>query len=175
MAWDHVLIQRKILQTVNIANLFVDPKTFVDKATSRSPWDVVDAFTKIIATAGDATNITYQQIVDIVGNNFRAEGIELEALTLPGFQENPAFLEGVTNPLLKAWSQTVHSYWTQLVRGSNENQLCGPGAGDCESTLIPLNHTFVVPGGRFREQCKRYFRLLTKFPGLIFTNARLLG
>lgn len=22
----------------------------------------------------------------------------------------------------------------------------------CESTLIPLNHTFVVPGGRFREQ-----------------------
>ena len=58
-----------------------------------------------------------------------------------------------------SFSQIVHGYWTQLVRGTNSSALCD--GKTCEGTLIPLNHTFVVPGGRFREQCKRFsFHLL---------------
>lgn len=115
------------------------------------------------------TNTTYGQVIDFVQQNFAGEGHELEALTLPDFNPNPAFLKNVTNPLVRAWSQTVHSFWTQLVRGTNDSTLCG-GGSNCESSLIPLNHTFVVPGqyllfdemcndvycsgsgGRFREQ-----------------------
>ena len=169
-----VFIPHKIIQTVNIANLFADQKTFVDKPTSRDPRDVVDTFTSTLTTAGSTTNITFQQVVDFVNNSFRGEGLELEALTLPAFQPSPAFLQGVTDPLLKAWTQTVHSFWTQLARGTNETQLCGQGAGDCESTLIPLNHTFVVPGGRFREQCE-WNQCFSSRRGLTTENVRLLG
>jgi alpha,alpha-trehalase len=168
-----LLIFVKILQTVNIAQPFADPKTFVDKPTSRSSNDVVSAFNSTLAADGDATDVTIQQVVDFVENNFRGEGLELEALVLPGFQDSPAFLGNVTDPLINAWSQAVHSFWTQLARGTDETQICGLGAGDCESTLIPLNHTFVVPGGRFREQCMQICRK-RKFTA-DYRIARLLG
>lgn len=34
-------------------------------------------------------------------------------------------------------------------RQTNESAVCQPGV--CESSLIPLNNTIVVPGGRYRE------------------------
>ncbi|KAL5519820.1 hypothetical protein ACEPAG_1480 [Sanghuangporus baumii] len=141
-----------ILQTVNIADIYTDPKTFVDKPTSRPPEDVVSTFNGTVTAAGNTTNITIQQIVDFVDTNFQGEGLELEALVLPNFIQDPPFLNNVSDPLIKAFAQTVHTFWTQLARGTNESTLCGAGGNDCESTLIPLNHTFVVPGGRFREQ-----------------------
>ncbi|ETW82190.1 glycoside hydrolase family 37 protein [Heterobasidion irregulare TC 32-1] len=137
-----------LLQTVNIAGLYSDPKTFVDKPTNGSSQAVLSAFSAI-----NSTNVTEGAVLNFVDTNFKGEGGELEALTLTNFNPAPAFLSNVTSPLLKAWSQTVHGYWTQLIRGTNQSALCSEGNGTtCESSLIPLNHTFVVPGGRFREQ-----------------------
>lgn len=124
----------------------------------------------MLAAFRNITNdTTYGQIIDFVEQNFGGEGRELEALTVPDFDPNPPFLQNVTNPLVQAWSKIVHGYWTQLIRGTNSSNLCGSDS-ECESSLIPLNHTFVVPGefgillvswrcfddfalgGRFREQ-----------------------
>lgn len=146
---------------MNIAEIYPDQKTFVDKPTSRSSEEVVAAFNSIITAAGNSTtNVTIQQVVDFVEANFQGEGLELQALTLPNFNENPPFLDNVSDTLIKAFAQTVHTFWTQLARGTNESTLCGTGGNDCESTLIPLNHTFVVPGGRFREQCTNLLPLI---------------
>ncbi|PPQ78725.1 hypothetical protein CVT25_010728 [Psilocybe cyanescens] len=133
-----------LLQTVNVANLYPDDKTFVDKPTSKDAQAVLADFQNI------SNSTTYQQIVDFVDSDFTGEGLELEALALPGFTQNPPFLNNVTAPLPKVFAQTVHGFWTQLARGTNASTLCG-SSGKCESSLIPLNHTFVVPGGRFRE------------------------
>ena len=92
-------------------------------------------------------------MLNFVDTNFRGEGLELETQALPNFNANPPFLNNVTDPLLRAFAQVVHTYWTQLIRETNSSALCD--GTTCESTLIPLNHTFVIPGGRFREQCKR--------------------
>ncbi|KAI0754492.1 glycoside hydrolase family 37 protein [Daedaleopsis nitida] len=150
-AWcpSEIFCSGELLQAVNIAKLYVDPKTFVDKPTSKSSQQVLAAFNKIgnqSATEGDLT--------DFVNTNFRGEGLELEAIALDNFKSSPSFLNNVSDPLVKAFSQTVHGYWTQLIRNTNDSALCPSGTqnGDCESSLIPLNHTFVVPGGRFREQ-----------------------
>ncbi|KAH9952387.1 Six-hairpin glycosidase-like protein [Lactifluus volemus] len=90
----------QILQTVNLAELWSDPKTFVDKPTDSDQQSVLAAFAPI-----NSTNAT------------------------------------------EAFAQVVHGYWTQLIRGTNSSALCD--GVKCVSTLIPLNHTFVVPGGRF--------------------------
>jgi alpha,alpha-trehalase len=58
---------------------------------------------------------------------------------LPGFESTRAF---VSDPLLNV-AQTVHGFWTQLVRGTNASTLCNV---KCESSSIPFNYTFVVPG-----------------------------
>jgi alpha,alpha-trehalase len=48
---------------------------------------------------------------------------------------------------MKAFAQTVHTFWSRLIRGTNQSDVCPEGElGPCESSLIPLNHTFVVPG-----------------------------
>lgn len=146
-AWcpSEIFCAGSLLQTVNVAHLFPDDKTFVDKPTSKSAQEVLNDFKNI------STSATYGQVVDFVENDFAGEGLELQALALPGFTDEPPFLNNVTAALPKAFAQRVHSFWTQLVRGTNSSTLCG-SSGKCESSLIPLNHTFVVPGGRFREQ-----------------------
>jgi alpha,alpha-trehalase len=138
-----------LLQTVNIAQLWSDPKTFVDKPTSKSSQQVLADFNSF-----NLSTVTEGTIMNFVDTDFLGEGLELEAVALPNFNANPAFLNNVTDPLLKAYAQIVNGYWTQLARNTNQSALCNeyPG-GSCESSLIPLNHTFVVPGGRFREQC----------------------
>jgi alpha,alpha-trehalase len=168
-----------LLQTVDIANVYPDSKTFVDKVrdffrkpleiaihlhfqpTSKSPQQVLSDFNNI------STETTYGEIVNFLDTDFSGEGQELEALSLSNFNSNPAFLQNVTDPLLQAWSKTVHGYWTQLIRGSNDSRICESNL--CQSTFIPLNHSFVIPGnliflhtcesaqtltpgGRFREQ-----------------------
>lgn len=140
----------QLLQTVNIAQIFSDPKTFVDKPTSKSSQQVLSDF-----SAFNLSNITEGDIVNFVDSDFFGEGLELEAAELSNFNVNPAFLNNVTDPLLRAFSQIVHGYWTQLARTTNQSARCDifPG-GTCEGTFIPLNHTFIVPGGRFREQCE---------------------
>ncbi|KAH9987249.1 glycoside hydrolase family 37 protein [Russula vinacea] len=134
-----------VLQTVNIAVLWSDPKTFVDKPTVSDQQSVLAAFAPI-----NSTNATEGSVLEFVDNNFRGEGFELEAEALSNFDADPPFLNNVKDPLPRAFAQVVHSYWTQLIRGTNSSTLCD--GKKCESTFIPLNHTFVIPGGRFREQ-----------------------
>lgn len=135
-----------LLQTLNLANVFADPKTIVDKPTAKTSKTVLADF----AALPGNTTLTEGAVVAFVEADFAGEGQELMAVPLPGFKTAPAFLGNVSDPLLKAFSQAVHGFWNQLVRGTNASTLCTGGA--CESSLIPLNHTFVVPGGRFREQ-----------------------
>lgn len=113
--------------------------TLRHQPTSKSAQEVLNDFKNI------STSATYGQVVDFVENDFAGEGLELQALALPGFTDEPPFLNNVTAALPKAFAQRVHSFWTQLVRGTNSSTLCG-SSGKCESSLIPLNHTFVVPG-----------------------------
>ncbi|OBZ71163.1 Trehalase [Grifola frondosa] len=138
-----------LLQTVNLAQAYSDPKTFVDKPTSKPSQQVLADFKAI-----NNGSTTEGAIVTFLDDDFRGEGLELEAVELANFNPNPAFLNNVSDPLLKAWSQTVHGFWPQLIRSTNASAICPEGteSGSCESSLIPLNHTFVVPGGRFREQ-----------------------
>lgn len=137
-----------LLQTVNIAKLYPDDKTFVDKPTNKGSQQVLADFANI----SSSSSVTYGQITDFVQSDFKGEGLELEALQLSNFNSNPSFLNNISLPIVKGFVQTVHGYWSQLIRGKNSSALCPQGSTGCESTLIPLNHTFVVPGGRFREQ-----------------------
>jgi alpha,alpha-trehalase len=92
----------------------------------------------------NSSSVTTEDIVEFVDNYFEGEGLELAPVALKNFNVNPAFLNNASVTLVKAFAQTVHGYWTQLIRQTNSSSLCN--GTSCESTLIPLNHTFVVPG-----------------------------
>lgn len=141
-----------LLQTVNLANVYSDPKTIVDKPTSKRSQQVLADFAAFYKN-GSAL-VTEGSIVNFEDDDFVGEGLEMEPISLTNFVEEPAFLGNVTDPLLRAWSQIVSGYWEDLVRQTNKTATCPAGTedGPCEGTFIPLNHTFVIPGGRFREQ-----------------------
>ncbi|KAL0960569.1 hypothetical protein HGRIS_005607 [Hohenbuehelia grisea] len=136
-----------LLQTVNVADLYHDDKTFVDKPTAKRSQEVLNDFRNL------SSNPTNEELLNFANNDFIGEGLELEAVALNNFNDNPAFLSNVSDPIVRGWSHTVHTYWRDLIRATNTSSVCGRGPNaTCESSLIPLNHTFVVPGGRFREQ-----------------------
>ena len=151
----------QLLQDVNLAQVYSDPKTIVDKPTAKGSQEVLADFAKLQNSSGSA-GITEGGIVSFEDSDFTGEGQELAVVQLANLNQNPAFLDNVTDPVVKAWSQTVSGYWADLIRETNTSATCPiyPDAGDCEGTFIPLNHTFVIPGGRFREQCERHFHVL---------------
>ncbi|SOV03791.1 related to trehalase precursor [Ustilago sp. UG-2017a] len=141
-----------LLQAVQLAGIFEDSKTFVDKATSRPESEVLDNFNKL--GGGNVSNITYEEIVQFIDDNFVAEGVELVPADLGSeFVQDPEFLQGVEDEVVRDWLKQVHSYWELLARTTNSSSPSGVQCDGCVSSFIPFNESrvFVVPGGRFRE------------------------
>ncbi|CBQ72773.1 related to trehalase precursor [Sporisorium reilianum SRZ2] len=141
-----------LLQAVQLAGIFKDSKTFVDKATSKPESVVVDNFNQL--GGGNASNITYDELIQFVDDNFVAEGVELVPADLGSeFVTDPEFLRGVEDEVVRDWLKQVHSYWELLARTTNSSSPSGVQCDGCVSSFIPFNESrvFVVPGGRFRE------------------------
>ncbi|KAJ1838040.1 hypothetical protein LPJ73_007203, partial [Coemansia sp. RSA 2703] len=132
-----------LLHAVQMAKLYADDKTFVDKPTKRPLDEVLAGFESI-----GGINATRQALKAFVLNNFAEEGQELKQINdLPQFNPNPEFLQKVHDPLLREFGRTVNGYWKTLIREQDLTQLCD----GCVSSMLPLKYHFVVPGGRFRE------------------------
>ncbi|ODO11102.1 hypothetical protein I350_01704 [Cryptococcus amylolentus CBS 6273] len=133
-----------LLQDVQLAGIFADSKpTLKSLNETQAAWE---------ALTSNSSHVTVGDIQTFVENNFKGEGLELSQVELQNFTDSPAFLDNVTDPLFQAWAKIVHGYWTLLARETNQSALCSESEeGGCESSLIPLNHTIIVPGGRYRE------------------------
>ncbi|KAI9504859.1 hypothetical protein GGI25_004197 [Coemansia spiralis] len=131
-----------LLHTVQMAKLFADDKTFVDKPTLKPTRQVLSEFSKI-----GGRNATKQDLLKFVSENFGTEGSELRQTALELTTETPKFLANIKNGLLRAFGQTVHAFWPTLVREQDLSAICD----GCATSMLKLKYHFVVPGGRFRE------------------------
>ncbi|ODN90750.1 alpha,alpha-trehalase [Cryptococcus wingfieldii CBS 7118] len=133
-----------LLHDVQLARIFADSKPTLESLNeTQAAWE---------ALTSNSSNVTVGDIQRFVEDNFKGEGLELSQVELQNFTDSPAFLDNVTDPVYQAWAKVVHGYWTLLARETNQSALCSESEeGGCESSLIPLNHTIIVPGGRYRE------------------------
>ncbi|KAJ1729036.1 hypothetical protein LPJ72_005187 [Coemansia sp. Benny D160-2] len=132
-----------LLQTVQLAKVYSDDKTFVSKPTLRPAKQVLEAFERI-----GGRNATKEDLKKFVDENFGETEAELKAVVdLPELDPNPPFLNNVTDKLLRAYGAVVNGYWKTLVRKQDLSVLCD----GCETSMLELKHPFVVPGGRFTE------------------------
>ena len=138
-----------MLQAINLAHPYNDSKTIVDKPTRNMANVTIAAFQNF-----SSNGLTYGEITQFLDEYFLGEGLELKAVSLDNFPQNPASVSAIPNQYVQQFLLAVHQVWNLLTRETNQTALCT--GGKCDSTLIPLNHTFVVPGGRFRENCKFY-------------------
>ncbi|KAJ9102042.1 hypothetical protein QFC19_004970 [Naganishia cerealis] len=135
----------ELLQLVQLSGIFPDSKTFPDKPTKYSLNETYFAFSQL-AQRG---NITYGDVVTFVEGYFQGEGLELVAAQIENFTTTPEFLSNVDDVVYKGFSSIVHGYWTLLIRETNQSVVCD--GVKCDSSVIPLNNSVVVPGGRYRE------------------------
>jgi alpha,alpha-trehalase len=78
---------------------------------------------------------------------FGKAGSELEPLPEEDLEVQPDFLESVNSSVVEDFTRQVIDIWPDLTRRY-------VGAGNCTgcvSSFLPVNRTFVVAGGRFRE------------------------
>jgi len=137
----------ELLQAISLAHPYKDSKTIVDKPSRNTTSITIAAFRNFTSNG-----LTYGEVTQFLDEYFQGEGLELQAVSLENFPQNPASISSIPNQHVQQFLLAVHQVWNLLIRETNQTALCT--GGECESTLIPLNHTFVVPGGRFREHCK---------------------
>lgn len=75
-------------------------------------------------------------------------GTDLIAATPNDFKANPSnFLPRVQNVTVRKWALQIHELWLELTRKVSPSVAMNPD----KHTLLPLNHSVVVPGARFKE------------------------
>ncbi|KAL1883874.1 hypothetical protein VTK73DRAFT_7662 [Phialemonium thermophilum] len=132
----------EILKAIELAHPFVDSKTFVDMPTKRPLGEVIAAFNNL---SRPITNNS--ELNAFLAANFDPAGGELEAVPVDQLKTDPKFVEKLNDTVVKEFVSAVIDIWPDLTR-----KYVGSGnCADCVNSFIPINHTFVVAGGRFGE------------------------
>ena len=132
-----------LLHTVQMARIFNDSKTFVDMRLQSDEADVLQAFKAL----GPSANISKEQVIKFVNENFHPVGHDLQQWTPLDWRENPAFIDHIKDKNLKTFASKLNELWKKLGRKITDEARMNPA----RSSLILVANPFVVPGGRFRE------------------------
>lgn len=132
-----------LLHTVQMARIFNDSKTFVDMRLQSDEADVLQAFKAL----GPSANISKEQVIKFVNENFHPVGHDLQQWTPLDWRENPAFIDHIKDKNLKTFASKLNELWKKLGRKITDEARMNPA----RSSLILVANPFVVPGGKFRE------------------------
>jgi alpha,alpha-trehalase len=110
-----------LFQQVQLAGLFSDSKTFVDARPRQGPAAISEQY----AAQSRAAVFSLRPFVE--------QHFELPGLGSDSFRSDTT----------RTMEQHIRALWPALTRKAD--------APDARSSLIPLPHEYVVPGGRFRE------------------------
>lgn len=86
---------------------------------------------------------------DFLGEYFADAGGELTQVPTDQLETDPVFLDNINDTVIREFTEKVIDIWPDLTRtfGGGPASNCS----ECPNSFIPINHTFVVAGGRFRE------------------------
>ncbi|GME26309.1 Glycoside hydrolase family 37 [Neofusicoccum parvum] len=132
----------ELLKAIQLAAPFSDSKTFVDLPTLKPLDEVVAAFNNLSQPISN--NSALQAFLTTY---FGEAGAELEAVPPGDLSVNATFLDSVADPDIHDFVSQVIDIWPDLTR----KYVGASNCTGCVNSFIPLNRTFVVAGGRFRE------------------------
>ncbi|KAL2130433.1 hypothetical protein VTI74DRAFT_6405 [Chaetomium olivicolor] len=156
--------QGEILKAIELARPFSDSKTFVDMPTIKPLEEVIAAFGRLKQPLSNNSELTA-----FLAENFAPAGGELEEVPKSELHTDPVFLNKLDDAVVKEFVGKVIDIWPDLTR-----RYAGPGnCSNCENSFIPVNRTFVVAGGRFREPY--YWDSYWIVEGLLRTGGAFVG
>ncbi|KAG6084394.1 hypothetical protein E4U31_000724 [Claviceps sp. LM219 group G6] len=132
-----------ILKEIELARPFADSKTFVDMPGIRPLKVIQEAFDKLEKPLKNDTALH-----NFLSTYFADAGHELEQVPRANLTTDPQFLDKLNDTVIKEFVAKVIDIWPDLTRTYSGS---GSNCSDCPNSFIPVNRTFVVAGGRFRE------------------------
>ncbi|KAI1435053.1 Six-hairpin glycosidase-like protein [Xylaria sp. CBS 124048] len=132
----------ELLKQVELAQPFSDSKTFVDLPTKRPLDEVLAAFDKLAKPLSNNTELN-----EFLSMYFGEAGSEIKAVPANELETDPIFLNKTQDSVIRQFVEKVIDIWPDLTREYVGAESCD----GCVNSFIPLNRTFVVAGGRFRE------------------------
>nr|QIJ96703.1 trehalase 2 [Glyphodes pyloalis] len=134
-----------LLDTVQMAGLYNDSKTFVDMKLRNLPSVTMDHFIEMMNRT--RSQPSKAEILQFVLENFEAEGAEFENWVPEDWKSDPQFLKGIKDPLLHEWASRLNKLWLVLGRKMKQHVKENPDL----YSIIYVDNPIIVPGGRFRE------------------------
>jgi len=118
------------------------PPSLSGRPTIKPLDEVVEAFNKLSKPLSNNSELN-----DFLSTYFAPAGGELDSVPEDQLKTDPVFLDKLNDTVVKEFVQKVINIWPDLTRKYTGSVNCT----DCQSSFIPVNRTFVVAGGRFRE------------------------
>ncbi|XP_022911040.2 trehalase-like [Onthophagus taurus] len=139
-----IYCQGDLLNTVQMARVFPDSKTFVDLSLSHKKDEVLKNFEIFMENSNQNPN--QSDVKKFVGENF-VEGKELENWVPHDYNEHPNILNKISDASIKNLTAEINARWPKLGRKVVEDVKINPN----EHSLIYVPNGFIIPGGRFKE------------------------
>ena len=133
----------RLLHTVQMAKLYDDSKTFVDKKLRFQPEFILANFQRLLNTTNEKP--TQQELRDFIDEHFDKEGSEFETWHPTDWVEEPKFLSRIVDEPLRDWGRHLHSAWKLLGRQMKNDVKLHPEL----YSIIYAEHPFIIPGGRY--------------------------
>ncbi|KAK7217542.1 hypothetical protein V2G26_005545 [Clonostachys chloroleuca] len=134
----------ELLKQIELAQPFSDSKTFVDMPAIKPLEEIQAAFDKLEKPLSNNTALN-----NFLDENFADAGGELIAVPEDQLTTDPVFLNRINDTVIQEFTKKVIDIWPDLTRQYSPSS--SSNCTSCPNSFIPVNHTFVVAGGRFRE------------------------
>lgn len=134
-----------LLHTVQMAQVYKDSKTFVDRKLLGAPKSVRDKFDAFMKSVSNKP--TRDQTRKFVEDNFVDASKDFEAWTPPDWTPSPSFVESIKDENLREYALQLNAIWKTLGRQIDQEV----EQNKDEFSLVYVPNPFMVPGGRFAE------------------------
>ncbi|VUC26789.1 unnamed protein product [Clonostachys rosea] len=134
----------ELLKQIELAQPFSDSKTFVDMPAIKPLEEIQAAFDKLEKPLSNNSALN-----DFLDEYFADAGGELVAVPEDQLTTDPVFLNNINDTVIQEFTKKVIDIWPDLTRQYSPSS--SSNCTNCPNSFIPVNHTFVVAGGRFRE------------------------
>ena len=139
-----IYCQGDLLHTIQMAKPFEDSKTFVDMKLKHDGKTTLHNFAVFITNSNN--NPTKEEVQQFVSDNFE-EGNEFEDWVPTDYTPNPKILSKIADAEIRNFASELVAIWPKLARKVKQEVFDTPEL----YTLLPVEHEFIEPGGRFKE------------------------
>ncbi|XP_050313151.1 trehalase-like isoform X2 [Anthonomus grandis grandis] len=136
----------KLLDTIQMARIYKDSKTFVDMKMKYSPNETMAKFDLFMQDYKERQP-NREEVQKFVELNFDPAGQEFAEWTPEDWVEHPKFLDKIGDEKFKAWGKKLNGIWKILGRKMKDDVKNNKD----HYSIIWVPNPVIVPGGRFRE------------------------